>query len=75
MAGLGAVGTRYAESAVCIALAYKVNNGGKDIPLDKTIFESNALDKKVDLGKHDTKTELKAIYNFLKTDFDKKGNW
>ena len=75
MAGLGAVGTRYAESAVCIALAYKVNNGGKDIPLDKTIFESNALDKKVDLGRHDTKTELKAIYNFLKTDFDKKGNW
>ena len=32
MAGLGAVGTRYAESAVCIALAYKVNNGGNDIP-------------------------------------------
>ena len=39
MAGLGAVGTRYAESAVCIALAYKVNNKGKDIPLDKVIFE------------------------------------
>ena len=75
MAGLGAVGTRYAESAVCIALAYKVNNKGKDIPLDKAIFESKDLDIKVDLGKHDTKTELTAIYNFLKTDLDKKGNW
>jgi|ETNmetMinimDraft_8_1059916.scaffolds.fasta_scaffold32509_1 hypothetical protein len=75
MAGLGAVGTRYAESAVCIALAYKVNNKGKDIPLDKVIFESKELDKKVDLGKHDTKEELKAIYKFLKNDFDKGGSW
>ena len=75
MAGLGAVGTRYAESAVCIALAYKVNNGGNDIPLDKAIFESRALDVKVDLGIYDTKKELSAIYNFLKTDFDKGGNW
>ena len=40
MAGLGAVGTRYAESAVCIALAYKVTHRGEDIPLDKAIFES-----------------------------------
>ena len=45
MAGLGAVGTRYAESAVCIALAYKVNNDGKDIPLNKAEFESEELDK------------------------------
>ena len=75
MAGLGAVGTRYAESAVCIALAYKVNNNGKDIPLDKSIFESKELDKIVDLGQHDTPQELKAIYNFLKNDFDKGGSW
>ena len=75
MAGLGAVGTRYAESAVCIALAYKVNNKGKDIPLDKSIFESKELDKIVDLGQHDTPQELKAIYNFLKNDFDKGGSW
>ena len=75
MAGLGAVGTRYAESAVCIALAYKVNNGGKDIPLDKDEFESDALDKIVDLGPNDTPKELTAIYNFLQTDFNKGGNW
>ena len=70
MAGLGAVGTRYAESAVCIALAYKVNNGGKDIPLNKAEFESEELDKIVDLGANDTPKELTAIYNFLQTDFN-----
>ena len=75
MAGLGAVGTRYAESAVCIALAYKVTHRGEDIPLDEAAFKSEKLDLIVDLGPNDTPQELIAIYKFLQTDFNKGGNW
>ena len=64
--GAGAEVTRYAESAVCIALAYKTKTNGKDLPLDITIF--NKMDDVVDLGPNDTKNELKSIYEWLKGD-------
>ena len=64
--GAGATVTRWAESAVCIALAYKTKNNGKELPLDMDEF--NKMDVIVDLGPHDTKRELKLIYDWLKGD-------
>jgi len=46
--GAGATVTRWAESAVCIALAYKTKNNGKELPLDMDEF--NKMDVIVDLG-------------------------
>lgn len=64
--GAGTTVTRWAESAVCIALAYKTKHNGKDLPLDMDEF--NKMDEIVDLGPHDTKRELKLIYDWLKGD-------
>ena len=62
--GAGTTVTRWAESAVCIALAYKTKNNGKNLSLDMDAF--NKMDAIVDLGPHDTKRELKLIYDWLK---------
>ena len=62
--GAGTTVTRWAESAVCIALAYKTKNNGENLPLDMDAF--NKMDAIVDLGPHDTKRELKLIYDWLK---------
>ena len=41
--GAGTTVTRWAESAVCIALAYKTKHNGKDLPLDMDEF--NKMDE------------------------------
>jgi hypothetical protein len=61
--GAGTTVTRWAESAVCLALAYRTKTKGKDLPMDMKVF--NEMDAVVDMGKHDTKKELKLIYDWL----------
>ena len=61
--GAGTTVTRWAESAVCLALAYKTKTKGKNLPMDMKVF--NEMDAVVDMGKHDTKKELKSIFDWL----------
>ena len=63
--GAGAEVTKLSESAVCIALASLVHLG--DFNLDETIT-INAIDKVLDLGSSNTKTEIKKVLDWLRTD-------
>ena len=67
--GAGTTVTRWAESAVCLALAYRTKYKGKDLPMDMGAF--NEMDAVVDMGRHDTKKELKLIYDWLQ----KNSSW
>jgi hypothetical protein len=63
--GAGAEITKLSESAVCIALASLVHLGEFNLDEETTI---NAVDKVLDLGSSNTKTEIRKVLNWLKTD-------
>ena len=56
--GAGAQITALSESAVCIALASLVHTGDFNLDEETTI---NAVDKVLDLGSSNTKTEIKKV--------------
>lgn len=63
--GAGAEITALSESAVCIALASLVHLGEFNLDEETTI---NAIDKVLDLGSGNTRTEIKKVLNWLKDD-------
>lgn len=63
--GAGAQITALSESAVCVALASLIHLGEFNLDEETTI---NAVDKVLDLGSSNTKSEIKKVLDWLKTD-------